>query len=326
MGREFITLLGGAGAWPIIARAQQGQRMPRIGVLSALEADNPEGLARMTAFVQALAQLGWVDGRNVRITYRLGGGPERMRRHAAELVALAPDVVLANGTSGLGPMLAATRTVPIVFVQVSDAVGVGYVASLARPGGNGTGFAIYDYAMSGRRLELLKQIAPGISRSIVLRDHTQTAGIAQLGALHSIAPSLGVEIRPVGVSDPSEIERGITTFARGTGGGLILTSGAQGIRYGERIIALAARYRLPAIYPYRFLAAEGGLLSYAADSVEPYRQGAAYVDRILKGEKPDDLPVQQPTKFDLVINLKTARTLGLDVPATLLARADEVIE
>jgi ABC-type uncharacterized transport system substrate-binding protein len=326
--REFITLLGGAAAaWPLAASAQQGERMRRIGVLSPVSADNPLGKARIAALLQGLQELDWTDGRNVRIEYRLGASDsEHMRRDAAELLALAPDVIVANGTSAVAPLLEATRTVPIVFVQVSDPVGAGYVASLARPGGNATGFALYEYGMSGKWLELLKQIAPGVTRAVVLRDATQPTGIAQLAAMHSVAPSLGVELIPVGLRDADEIERGITAFARAPKGGLIVTSGARTIRHRDLIIALAARHRLPGVYPERVFVTGGGLISYGTDTTEPYRRAASYVDRILKGEKPEDLPVQQPTKFDIVINLKTAKALGLDMPASVLARADEVIE
>ena len=326
--REFITLLGGAAAaWPLAARAQQPTRMRRIGVLMTLAADDAEAMARLAAFLQELQQLGWTDNRNVHIDYRWGAGEhERIRRHAAELVALAPEVILANGTAGVGPLLQATRTVPIVFVQVSDPVGAGYVASLARPGGNATGFTLFEYGMSGKLLELLKQIAPSVTRAVVLRDPTQPTGIAQLAAMHSVAPSLGVEVSPVGLRDPDEIERGVAAFARGANGGLIVTAGLLSLVHRDPIIALAARHRLPAVYPYRIFVANGGLMSYGTDSTDSYRRAAGYVDRILKGEKPADLPVQQPTKFDLVINLKTAKALDLEVPPTLLARADEVIE
>ena len=325
--REFITLIGGAAAWPLAARAQQPERMRRVGVLSALAADDSETQARLTAFAQGLQQLGWTSGRNVRIDYRLGAGDaERMHRRVAEVIELAPDVILANGTSAVGPLIQATRTIPIVFVNVSDPVGAGYVASLARPGGNVTGFTLFEYGMSGKWLELLKQVAPHLTRAAVLRDPTQPTGIAQLAALHSVAPSLGVELSPVGVRDRDEIERGVDAFARGSNDGLIVTAGVRGITYRDLIIALAARYRLPAIYPYRIAAIGGGLMSYGVDSADSYRRSASYVDRILKGDKPADLPVQQPTKFDLVINLKTAKALGLEVPPTVLARADEVIE
>ena len=325
--REFITLLGGAAAWPFAARAQQRERMRRIGVLTTLAADDAEAMARLAAFLQALQQLGWTDNRNVHIDYRWGAGePERIRRNAAEMAALAPDVILANGTAGVGPLLQATRTVPIVFVQVSDPVGAGYVASLARPGGNATGFTLFEYGTSGKWLELLKQIAPSVTRAVVLRDPTQPTGIAQLAAMHSVAPSLGVEVSPVGLRDPDEIERGVAAFARGANGGLIVTAGALSLVHRDLIIALAARHRLPAVYPYRIFVASGGLMSYGTDSTDSYRRAAGYVDRILKGEKAADLPVQQPTKFDLVLNLKTAKALGLEISPTLLARADEVIE
>jgi putative ABC transport system substrate-binding protein len=325
--REFIVALGGAAAWPLVARAQQAERMRRIGVLTTLAADDAEAMARVGAFLQALQQLGWTDNRNVHIDYRWGAGePERIRRNAAEMAALAPDVILANGTAGVGPLLQATRTVPIVFVQVSDPVGAGYVASLARPGGNATGFTLFEYGMGGKWLELLKQVAPSVTRAVVLRDPTQPTGIAQLAAMHSVAPSLGVEVSPVGLRDPDEIERGVAAFARGPNGGLIVTAGALSLVHRDPIIALAARHRLPAVYPYRIFVAGGGLMSYGTDATDSYRRAAGYVDRILKGEKAADLPVQQPTKFDLAINLKTAKALGLDVPPSVLARADEVIE
>lgn len=325
--REFITLLGSAAAWPLSARAQQSDQMRRIGVLLPGSADDPEIQARVAAFLQKLQQLGWIDGRNAKIDYRLGASDaERMRRHVGELVALAPDVILANGTSAVGPLLEATRSVPIVFVQVSDPVGAGYVASLARPGGNATGFALFEYGMSGKWLELLKEVAPGVTRAAVLRDATAPTGIAQLAALHSVAPSLGVVVSPLNVRDPEDIERSIPEFARAANGGLILTAGTLGIRYRDLIVRLAARHRLPAVYPYRFFPAGGGLMSYGTDSNDTYRRAAAYIDRILKGERAADLPVQAPTRYELVINLKTAKALGVDLPPTLLARADEVIE
>ena len=326
--RDFITLLGGAAAaWPRAARAQQYVRPRRIGVLTNLSSDDPDAQARIGAFLQGLQEFGWAVGRNVRIDYRWGGGDaERTRKHAAELVALAPDVILTSGGTAVAPLLQATRSVPIVFAQVPDPVGAGYVRSLARPGGNVTGFSLFEYGMSGKLLELLRQIAPRVTRAVVLRDSTQPTGIAQLAAMHSVAPALGIELMPIGLRDPEEIERGVTAFVRGANGGLIVTSGGQGIRQGDLIVALATRHRLPAIYPYRFFATSGGLMSYGTDSADPYRRAAGYVDRILKGEKPSDLPVQMPTKYELVINLKTARALGLEVPPTLLARADEVIE
>jgi putative ABC transport system substrate-binding protein len=325
--RAIMTLLGGAAAWPIAARAQQGERMRRIGVLSPLPADDPEAKARIAAFLQALAELGWVDGRNVRIDARWGAGDtDRIRRYAAELVALAPDVILATSTATVAPLQRATRTVPVVFASVIDPVGAGFVASLARPGSNITGFAIYEYGISGKWLELLKQIAPGVTRAAVLRDPAIASGIGQFAAIQGAAPPFGVEVSPVSVHDAGEIERDITEFARVSNGGLIVT-GATWVNINrDLIIALAARHRLPAVYSDRELAVRGGLISYGPDRVDSHRRAAAYVDRILKGEKPADLPVQAPTKYQLVINLKTAKALGLDVPATLLARADEVIE
>jgi putative tryptophan/tyrosine transport system substrate-binding protein len=326
--REFITLLGGAvAAWPLAARGQQGERVRRVGVLSTLPADDPEATARTDAFLQTLKELGWSEARNVRIDIRWGAGDsERIRKYVAELIALKPDVMLATGASSVGPLQRATRTVPIVFVQVTDPVGAGLVESLARPGGNATGFALFEYSTSGKWLELLKQIAPGVTRVAVLRDQASQTGLGQFAAIQSAAPPLGIELRPVGVRDAGEIERGITALAQTSNGGLIATTGAYVLVHREPILALAARHRLPAVYPYRSLVTDGGLISYAPDTIDPYRRAAGYVDRILKGEKPSDLPVQQPTKFEIVINLKTAKALGLDVPATVLARADEVIE
>jgi ABC-type uncharacterized transport system substrate-binding protein len=325
--RKFLATLGGAAvAWPLAAQAQQPERMRRIGVLSGLAADNQDNKLRLAAFQQRLQQLGWTDGHNVRIDYRfVAGNLENYRKYAAELVALAPDVILAPGAS-LAPLLEATRTVPIVFVTVIDPVGAGFVASLARPGGNATGFTNYEYSMSGKWLELLKEIAPRVTRAAVLRDPAVTAGIGQFGAVQIVAPSLGVELSPVDVRDAHEIERAVTAFARGLNGGLIVTASASGVAHRELITTLAARHKLPAVFSARFYVASGGLISYAPDSIDPYRRAAGYVDRILKGEKPADLPVQAPTKYELVINLKTAKALGLEVPATLIARADEVIE
>jgi putative tryptophan/tyrosine transport system substrate-binding protein len=325
--REFITLLGGAAAaWPLAARAQQGERMRRIAVFSALRADDPEWQDRMAAFHQGLQELGWTVGRTIRIEHRVGPGDgEFLRRRAAELVALAPDAIVVNGVSPLTPLLQATREVPVVFVNVSDPVGAGFVASLARPGGNATGFTLFEYGMSGKWLELLKQIAPGLKHAAVLRD-TTASGIAQFAVLSAAAHSLGVVVSPLDEREPDGIERGMAALASRPDGGLVLATGAVGLRHRELIIALAARHRLPAIYPYSIFPTAGGLMSYGIDTIDGYRRAAGYVDRILKGEKPADLPVQQPTKFDLVINLKTAKALGLTVPPTLLATANEVIE
>ena len=300
--------------------------MRRIGVLMGQPAGDPVAQARSAAFLQGLQELGWTIGRNVQIEHRWDLDEADHRRNVAELVALAPDVILTTGGISMGPLLQATRTVPIVFVQVTDPVGAGYVESLARPGGNATGFIPFEFGMSAKWLELLKEIAPGIKRVAVLRDAALALGMGQLGAIQSVAPSFGVELRPVGVADANEIERGITAFARDPNGALILTVGPGAIRHREMIIGLAARHKLPAVYPYRFFAADGGLIAYGPDTIEPYRRAAGYVDRILKGEKPADLPVQASTKFDLVINLKTAKALGLTVPNSVLSRADELIE
>src|SRR5262245_58489490 len=325
--REFITLLGGAvAAWPLAAQAQQASGIRRIGVLSTLPADDPEWQARLAAFLQGLQELGWGVGRNVRIEYRLGAdNAERLRRHIAEMVELAPDVILANGTSVVAPLLQATRTLPVVFGTVIDPVGAGFVASLARPGGNATGFTAFEFGTSGKWLELLKQIAPQTTRVAVLRDPTISGG-GQLGAIQAVGPLLGVAVSPIDVRDAAEIERAVAEFARSPNGGLIMTASAAGIRQRDLIVALADRHRLPSIYPYVYFATGGGLVSYGPDFVDQFRRAAGYVDRILKGEKPAELPVQAPTKYELVINLKTAKALGLDIPPTLLARADEVIE
>ena len=324
--RDFISLLGVAAAWPLAARAQQPERIWRIGVLMNLAADDAEGQARLAAFAQALKQLGWSDGRNLRIDTRWATADD-IHRHAAELAALAPDILLAaNGTATVAPLLQATRTVPTVFVNVIDPVGAGFVASLAQPGGNATGFTIYEYSMSGKWLELLKEIAPGMTRAAVLRDPAIASGIGQFGAVQAVAPSLGVELSPVDVRDAGEIERAVTAFARSGNGGLIVTASALATRHRDLIIALAARHRLPAVYPNRYFVTASGLISYGPDTVDQYRRAAGYVDRILKSEKPADLPVQAPTKFELAINLKTAKALGLAVPASVVARADEVIE
>jgi putative ABC transport system substrate-binding protein len=310
--RKFLaTLLGGAATWPLAARAQQGERMRRIGVLMHLAADDPEGQARIGAFLQGLQEWGWAVGRNVRIEYRWAAGDaERIRKYAEELVALTPDVILAAGGAVVAPLLQATSTVPIVFAQTPDPVGAGFVANLARPGGNATGFAIYEYGLSGKWLELLKEIAPGVTRVAVLRDPAITAGTGQWGAIQSVAPSFGVELSPVSVRDAREIERAVTAFAQFSNGGLIVTGSALAIVHRELIIALAARHKLPAVYISRYFVTDGGLISYGADSIDPYRRAAGYVDRILKGEKRGDLPVQAPTKYELVINLKPRRRSG----------------
>ena len=326
--REFVTALAGAAAWPLGARAQRGERMRRIGVLMASTADDPESQARIAAFAQALKQLGWTDGRNLRIDTRWAtSNADDLRRHAAELAALAPDIILAAaGTATVAPLLQATRTVPIVFVLVIDPVGAGFVASLARPGGNATGFTMFEYGMSGKWLELLKEIAPGMTRAAVLRDPGVASGIGQFAAVQAVAPSLGVELSPVDARDAPEIERAVTAFARSSNGGLIVTASPVATSHRDLIITLAARLRLPAVYASRFFVTGGGLISYGPDLVDQFRRAADYVDRILKGEKPSDMPVQAPTKYELVINLKTAKALGLDLPPMLLARADEGIE
>jgi ABC-type uncharacterized transport system substrate-binding protein len=327
--REFITLLGGAAAaWPLAARAQQGERMRRIGMLTGgPRPDDQDAQANIAAFLEGLKQLGWVDGRNVRIDYRWGlGQADTIRRQAAELVALAPDVVLSSGAASLAQLMQATHTVPIVFVNVSDPVGGGFVDSLSRPGGNATGFMQFEYDLSGKWLELLKQIAPNVTHAAVLRDPALPSGIGQFAVIQSVAPSVGVEVRPVSVRDAAEIERAIAAFARSPNSGLIVTSSALTVRHRELIIALAARHKLPAVYYRRYFVATGGLISYGYDIVDQFRRAAGYVDRILKGAKPADLPVQAPTKYELTINLKTAKALGIEIPSTLLARADEVIE
>ena len=326
--REFITLIGGAAAtWPLAVRAQQPERMRRIVVLLPATADDPQFQTWIAAFLQGLQELGWTNGRNVQIDTRWAtANADDIRRHAVELAALAPDVVLAHGGGTVGPLLQATRTVPIVFPAAIDPVGAGFVDSLARPGGNATGFIASEYSLSGKMLELLKQIAPGMTRAAVLRDAANPAGSALFAAIQAVAPSLRVEVSPVNIRNAGEIERAITAFAHPTNGGLIVTASGFAVTHGDLIVALAARHRLPAVYPYRFFVAGGGLISYGADYVDQYRRAAGYVDRILKGEKPADLPVQAPTKFELVINLKTAKALGLTIPESFLQRADEVIE
>ena len=326
--REFLGLVGGAAAaWPLAARAQQTERIRRIGALMNLASDDAEGQARLAAFHQGLQEWGWAVGRNVRIDTRWGAGDAvRYRRYAAELVALAPDIILASNTSIVRALQEATRTVPIVFAGGTDPVGGGFVASLARPGGNTTGFTLFEYGISVKWLELLKEIAPRVTRVAVLRNPTATGSVGQLGAIQGVAPSFGVELSPVDVRDAGEIERAVTAFARGSNGGLIVLANASAQVHRALIVTLAARHRLPAVYYLRFFVTGGGLISYGPGNIDLYRRAAGYVDRILKGEKPADLPVQQPTKYQLVINLKTAKALGPTVPPTLIARADEVIE
>jgi putative tryptophan/tyrosine transport system substrate-binding protein len=326
--RQFIALLGGtAAAWPLGAEAQPGERMRRICVLMNLAEDDLQSKARIAAFLQGLQQSGWTDGHNVTISYRWGAGDrERIRKSANELVALAPDVILAVGALTVAPLQQVTRTIPIVFTSVTDPVGAGLVANLARPGGNTTGFMSFEYGLSAKWLELLKQLAPRTTRVAVLRDPTIIASISQFGAIQSVSPSLGIELTPIDTRNATEIEQSVATFARDTYSGLIVVTGTSAIVHRQLIISLAAKHRLPAVYPFRYYVTDGGLAAYGPDLLDPYRRAAGYVDRILKGEKPADLPVQAPTKYELVINLKTAKALGLEVPPTLLARADEVIE
>jgi putative tryptophan/tyrosine transport system substrate-binding protein len=325
--REFITLLGGAAAMPFAARAQQGERIRRIGILLPATADDAAWQARVGAFLQGLGQLGWNIGSNLQIDTRWGTtNAAELRRHAAELAALAPDVILAGGTSSYAPLREATRTVPIVFTIVVDPVGNGYVDSLARPGGNATGFMNFEYSISGKWVELLKEIAPNVTRAAVLRDATLGFAISEFAVIQAVAPSLRVEISPIDMRDAGEIERAIAAYARTPNGGLILIGSGAALHYRDLIITLAARHKLPAVYFERFFVAAGGLASYGTDSIDAFRQAAGYVNRILKGEKPADLPVQAPTKYETVINLKTAKALGITVPPALLARADAVIE
>jgi putative ABC transport system substrate-binding protein len=330
--REFILLLGGAAVapsvlGPLAARAQQSERMRRVGVLMPMDADSPDGQARLAAFLQGLQQLGWEVGRNLRIDLRWAAGEaERNRKYAAELVALAPDAILAHSSQAIAPLLQATRTVPIVFTAVSDPVGAGYIDSLARPGGNATGFLLWEYSIAAKWLELLKEIAPGVTPAAVLRETVVAGGPALFGVIQAAAPSLGVELRPVDVHDAGGIEPAIAAFARSANGGLIVTGSTLAAVHRDLIVTLAARHKLPAVYFGRHFVTGDGLISYGPDFVDQFRRAAGYVDRILKGEKPADLPVQAPTKYELVVNLKTAKALGLDVPDALLARADEVIE
>jgi putative tryptophan/tyrosine transport system substrate-binding protein len=326
--REFITILGGAAiVWPLAVRAQQPERMRRIGVLLPATADDSEYQARVGALLQELALLGWAIGRNLKIDTRWAeGNTDRLRQYAAELVGLAPDVILASSSVAVAALQQATRSAPIVFVAVVDPVGSGFVASLARPGGNTTGFTNFEYSLSGKWLELLKEISPGITRAAVLRDAASPAEIGMLAALQSAAPSFGVELSPIGMRDAGEIEQEITAFARGSNGGLIVLGSALANTHRELIILLTARHRLPAVYPDRIFVTSGGLISYGPDRIDQFRRAADYVDRILKGENPAELPVQAPTKFEMAINIKTAKPLGLTVPPALLARADEVVE
>ena len=326
--RAFISLLGAGAAWPLAARAQQADRMRRVGVLLPFTADDSEGQARLMAFVQGLQQLGWAVGTNVRIDARWGAGDaERIRKYAAELLALTPNVIVANGSPEVSTLRQTTRTVPIVFANAADPVGQGFVASLSRPGGTVTGFTPLDeFGQSGKWLQLLNEIAPQVKRAAILLNRAFTAGIAQLGAIQAVAPSLGIELRPIDMREAGEIERAVTAFARSSNGGLIVTSNAWGIVHRDLIIALASRHRLPVVYPFRVFISAGGLVSYGPDTIDPHRRAADYVDRILRGDKPAELPVQAPTKFELAINLKTAKALGIEMPASVLARADEVIE
>jgi putative ABC transport system substrate-binding protein len=326
--REFISLLGGgAAAWPLAARAQQAERVRRIGVLMSIAADDTESWARMGAFMRGLQQFGWVDGRNVRIDTRWSAGNAELdRKYAAELVALAPDLLLASSSPTVAALQVATRNVPIVFAHAVGPVGAGFVESLASPGGNITGFVLFEYGISAKWLELLKELAPSIARVAVLRDPTTAAGMGQFGAIQSVAPLVGVEVNPVNLRDSGEIERGVAAFAKTSNGGLIVTAAPLATLHRELIITLASRYKLPAIYSSRFFATAGGLAYYGPDLTDQYRRAAGYVDRILKGEKPANLAVQAPVKYELAINLKTAKALAIDVPATLLGRADEVIE
>ena len=327
--REFIGLFGGtAFAWSLAAHAQQPDRPRRIGVLVSLGKEDPETKARLAAFAQGLQELGWTDGRNIRIDYRWGGGDaERTRKYAAELVALEPDIILAGNTSTVRPLQQATRTVPIVFAGVVDPVAAGFVDSLSRPGGNTTGFTQFEYSMGGKWPELLKEIAPRVTRAAVLRLRDVTSAEAgEFAAIQTVAPSLGVAVTPFGLGDADEIERGIAAFARTSNAGLIVTTGPSPTLHRQLIIMLAARHRLPTVYPFRTFVNDGGLISYGPDSTDAYRRAADYVDRILKGEKAANLPVQAPTKYELVVNRKTAKALGLTIPQSIIARADEVIE
>jgi putative ABC transport system substrate-binding protein len=326
--REFITLLGGAvAAWPLAARAQESERVRRIGVLTSSSMQDLATQARFAALQQGLQQLGWTDGHNLRIDYRWAAGDaDNLHRYAGELVKLGPDVIVANGSAVVALLLQATRAVPIVFTDVPDPIGAGFVDGMAKPGHNVTGFMLFEYGMSGKWLELLKQIAPDVTQVAVLRDPSMTAGVGQFAAIQAVAPLMRIELRPFDVRDPPEIERALVSFAAGSNGGLIVTSSPSAARHRDLIVRLAARHRVPAVYSFRYYVTDGGLMSYGPDPIDPLRRVAGYVDRILKGEKPAELPVQAPIKYELVINLKTAKSLGLEVPPSLLARADEVIE
>jgi putative ABC transport system substrate-binding protein len=325
--RDFIrAVVGAAAAFPYTAGAQQSERTRRIGVLMSLAADDQEGQARFDTFVKALRELGWVDGRNVKIDVRWGAGAHRTRQYAAELVALSPDVILASGGSVVGALLQATRTVPIVFTATPDPIGAGFVDSLARPGGNATGFSNFDYNIAGKWLELIQQITPGVTRVAVIRDPATPQGIGQFSAVNAVASSLGLDVSPINASEPSEVERTITAFAHAPNSGLIVTGSNFAITHRELIIKLVNQQKLPAVYPIRFFVDAGGLISYGPDAIDPHRRAADYVDRILKGEKPADMPVQAPTKYELVVNLKTAKALGLAIPQSLLATANAVLE
>ncbi len=326
--REFITLIGGAAVvWPLAAHAQQPEQIRRIGVLMNTAADDREGQAGVAAFHKVLQQIGWAVGQNVQIDTRWGeNNAELDRKYATELVALAPDVILASGSPSVAALQNVTRAVPIVFVRVSDPVGGGFVDSLPRPGGNTTGFMLFEYSFSGKWLELLKQIVPQMAQAVVLRDSSNRAGIGEFAAIQSAAPSLGVEVRPVDVRDGGEIERALAAIARTPNGGVIVTPSAAVSTYHDAIIKLVARYKVPAVYGFRYNVIDGGLISYGPNRIDQFRRAAEYVDRILKGEKPAELPVQAPARYELVVNLKTAKALGITIPAALLARADEVIE
>jgi putative ABC transport system substrate-binding protein len=325
--REFITLLGGGVVWPLMAYGQQAERMRRIGILTGIAGEDAETKARISAFLQELQRLGWTEGRNVRIDIRAGAGNAvATRKYAAELVALGPDVILGTGASPAALLVEASHTVPIVFTIVVDPIGAGLVEKLSRPGGNATGFMQFDYSLSGKWVELLKQVAPGLTQVAVIRDASSSAAIGQFAVIQALAPSLGLEVSTVNVGKPGDVDRGVTAFAREPNGGLIITSGPSTVVHRDLIVSLAARHKLPAVYFDRTHVVGGGLMSYGADLVGQFRQAANYVDRILRGEKPANLPVQAPTRYDLVINLRTAKALGLDLPAPLLARADEVIE